>query len=115
MVTQNGIIHAAMKTVSIKITEEQLACLDAEARARGMSRSALMRRLLDETPTSTKHTLYDVMKPFIGAADGPEDLSTNKNHMAGYGDSRTDRHRSAAPRHALRQTVHAIRMVDSHA
>ena len=81
----------AMRTVTIKVTEEQFVRLDAEAKSRGVSRSALIRRLLDKAPARRKHTLFDVMKPFIGTASGPEDLSTNKKHMAGYGDSCTDR------------------------
>ncbi len=28
---------------------------------------------------------FDLMKDYIGCAEGPEDLSTNKDYMKGYG------------------------------
>lgn len=91
----DGYYFAGMRTVTIKVTEEQYARLASEAKSRGVSRSALVRRLLDDAKGSGKYTLYDVMKPFIGTASGPTDLSTNKKHMTGYGDPHSNRHRAA--------------------
>lgn len=62
----------------------------AEARATTMKEAVLeaVRRLLDEIEAEEPFTPQGRLKGaehLIGCFDGPEDLSTNKKYMEGYG------------------------------
>jgi hypothetical protein len=86
-----------MRTVTIKVTEEQYARLEAEAQARGVTLSSVIRESLDSGASfKRKPSLLDLMEGIAGAVDGPVDLSVNKQYMDGYGRKRVDRRR--APR-----------------
>ncbi len=93
-----------LKTVTVKVEDRLLAELEAEASARGVSRSDVVRERL-ERPRSAKGriegSLWDRMKDLvIHDPRAPADLSSNKDHMDGYGESRTPRRRAARRRTA---------------
>jgi predicted transcriptional regulator len=74
--------------VSIKLPDSAVRRLDAVAARRGAPRSAVMREAIedylahDERATAT---VADLVSDLLGGAEGPEDLSTNKGHLAGFG------------------------------
>ena len=78
-----------MKTLSLKIPESLLERLDAAARKRGESRSALLREAIEMILSGKDHiqdgSCLDLAKDIAGCIKGPEDLSFNKRRMNGYG------------------------------
>jgi hypothetical protein len=85
----NGDTLQPMTTISLKIDQKMAAGLEAEARARRTSRSALCREALSgwlRRSSKGKPTLLDQSKDLCGAGtSGLGDLSTNKRHLAGFG------------------------------
>jgi len=79
----------ATKTLSVKLSPEIDSELDAAARRRGVSRSFLVREALvaylagkrENRPRSFGELAADL----VGSCPGPEDLSTNPEHMEGFG------------------------------
>lgn len=49
---------------------------------------SLGRRSAPVQPPKTRSVL-DVLQPFVGVGDGPEDLSTNPAYLEGYGEPRS--------------------------
>ena len=85
----NGDTGCSMTTISLKIDEKMAAGLEAEARARRTSRSALCREAISgwlRRSSKGKPTLLEQSKDLCGAGtSGLGDLSTNKHHLAGFG------------------------------
>ena len=79
-----------MKTLTVRLPDDLAAQIEAESRARKVSKSDIVRdRLASATPQRTASV--DDIADLIGAVDGlPADLSTNvKKHLrAGYGRKR---------------------------
>jgi hypothetical protein len=79
-----------MTTITCKISEKLNAHLDALARQRGVSKSAILREALEnKTKSSAKSralSAYDLVKHLCGRLRGPKDLSTNPGHMRGFGE-----------------------------
>jgi metal-responsive CopG/Arc/MetJ family transcriptional regulator len=77
-----------MATVSLKMPEDLATRLEAAARERGMTRSAVLRAALEaylERKGTGNGTAADRAKDLIGALEGPRDLSESVRHMKGFG------------------------------
>lgn len=79
-----------MTTISLKIPDELASKLDATARAKHVSRSALFREALEEKLQAdsaiTKPTLLDQCGDLCGSGDsGLGDLASNPEHLKGFG------------------------------
>lgn len=80
----------AMTTISLKLPNRLLELLEKESRARGSTKSSLVRECLEKTlaapPHGGKATCYDLAKDLAGSLKGlPRDLATNPKHMEGFG------------------------------
>ena len=74
--------------MTLKVPEALEGRIAAAARKRGESKSALVRRAVDrllarEAPLPG--SFAELAAEFAGCVEGPGDLSTNPNHMKGYG------------------------------
>lgn len=78
-----------MKTLSVKIPERLAARLEHAARQRRVSRSELIRKLLQKGLESSDHdapSAYDLMRGGIGIISSEHpDLATGERHMEGFG------------------------------
>jgi len=77
-------------TISLKLPEGLLERLEAEARARGTTKSSLVRecleRSLDSRPVGGKATCYNLAADLAGSLEGlPRDLAGNPKYMEGFG------------------------------
>lgn len=75
-----------MTTVSLKLPEVLLHAIEQEARARGLSKSALIRgcveKGLNRKMISRKQRTYlELMGNLVGSFRGPRDLSTNRRYL----------------------------------
>lgn len=77
-----------LRTVTVKLEDSTLADIEAEARARRVPRSVIVReRLL--SPKPAKSSLWDRMSDLVvNDTRAPRDLASNKARLAGYGKSR---------------------------
>lgn len=78
------------RTLSLRISKAERKALRERARREGVSQANLIRRALRAygvTPeVQPKRSGYDVIKGVIGKRKGgPKDLSTNAEHLDGYG------------------------------
>ena len=78
-----------MKTITFKAPESSARKLDAAARERGRSKSAILREMLEgrnrEGRNKKKVTCFDLIGHLSGHLSGPTDLSDKKKHLKGYG------------------------------
>ena len=79
-----------MTTVTCKMPHVLVRRLGDAAEKRQTSRSALIRTAVlkyieEDQPDSTEPSAYDLVREFSGTVEGPRDLSSNPNHMQGYG------------------------------
>lgn len=78
-----------MATMTLKIADALEIRLTEIARARGISKSELVRgaivALLDSTGEGSAATFGYLVSDLAGRLEGPGDLSTNPEHMVGYG------------------------------
>ena len=74
-----------MRTVSFKLPEELDDALNELARARGASRSALVREALEALAKGKRRSVTSLAGKLVGSVDGPTDLAAYRKHMAGYG------------------------------
>jgi hypothetical protein len=79
----------AAKTLSVKLSLDVENALAAAARRRGVSRSFLVREALiaylDRDHERNPKRFGELAADLIGCCPGPEDLSTNPEHMEGFG------------------------------
>lgn len=76
-----------MKPISIKLPKNLEALLDELARARGMSRSAVVREALQAYAAgATTGSVVESAGELVGSLDGPRDLSTAAKHLRGFGE-----------------------------
>lgn len=79
----------SMKTVSLKLPEPLDAKLTALIRKRGMSKSALIREALEDYLSREGEpgpgSFLEMARDLCGCVAGPIDLSTNQDHLDGYG------------------------------
>jgi predicted transcriptional regulator len=79
-----------MQTISLRLPAELLAQLDAEAKARRVTKSWLVRESLEkalrkESPAEAV-SCYDLARDLAGAVKGlPEDVADNPEYMEGFG------------------------------
>ena len=78
-----------MRTISFKIDEELDLKLEAIARRRGTTKSALVRESLELTVRDEERaapgSCLDLASDLAGSLEAATDLSTNPSYMAGYG------------------------------
>lgn len=77
------------KTLSVKLSPEVDSEIDAAARRRGVSRSFLVREALvaylEGDRGSRPRRFGELAADLVGSCPGPADLSTNPEHMEGFG------------------------------
>lgn len=74
-----------MRTVSFKLPAELDEALDELARARGTSRSKLVREAIEALAKGKRRSVTAVAGRLVGSVEGPTDLASNPRHLAGYG------------------------------
>jgi predicted transcriptional regulator len=78
-----------MDTLSLKIPKAVRERLYTYAKRTGLSRSEVVRKALveffEKDEVKKEGTLYDLAGDLAGSVKGPRDLSTNKEHLSGYG------------------------------
>jgi predicted DNA-binding protein len=90
-VTQNGVYYDdGMQTISLRLPEELLARVDMEARARGITKSLLVResleRALREEGSTRAVSCYDLARDLAGSVKRlPADLAGNPQYMENFG------------------------------
>jgi predicted DNA-binding protein len=76
-------------TLKVTIPKKLEERLDAMARRRGESKSALVReaieRLVEELDKPMKGSVFELVSDLKGIGHGPRDLSSNPKHMRGFG------------------------------
>ncbi len=78
-----------MSTITLKVSDEILDSIVAEAKRRRITKTRVMQERLK---ISAEVSLWDRMKDLVIDSDRlPRDLSTNKKYMEGYGKSRSRR------------------------
>ena len=79
-----------MQTISLKLPDDLLSQLDAEAKARHVTKSQLMRESLEnmlrkQSPDGTV-SCYDLVRDLAGSVRGlPPDLADNPKYMDDFG------------------------------
>ena len=74
-----------MRTVSFKLPKRLDDALSTLARRRKVSRSAVVREALEALGKGGGRSVTAVVDEIIEPLEGPPDLSTNPEHLAGYG------------------------------
>jgi len=78
-----------MKTLTLKLPEVLETQLDAFANKNGLSKSEIVRRALSYYLSNNDHvntgSFLDLSRDLAGSIEAPSDLSTNKEHLDGYG------------------------------
>jgi predicted transcriptional regulator len=80
-----------MKTLTIKVPEELAVRLEKRARRLGLSKSALIRQSIEQEisgkpSVEEEPSAYDLMRKDLGCIEsGTGDLSTNPEHLKGFG------------------------------
>ncbi len=79
-----------MTTISLKVPDELISRMDAMARAKQTSRSALLREALEEKLKAASRkaplSLFDQSSDLCGmGSSGIGDLASNLKHMDGFG------------------------------
>jgi predicted DNA-binding protein len=77
-----------MRTISLRLPDEMPAQLDAEAKARGVTKSFLVRESLEKAlgkeSSAGAVSCYDLAHDLAGSVKGlPEDLADNPKYMDG--------------------------------
>jgi len=80
-----------MQTISLKLPDDLLADLKREAKARRISKSALVRESLEAAlrrrPRPSPASCYDLARDLAGTIKGlPRDLASNPKYMEGFGE-----------------------------
>lgn len=80
-----------MKSVTLRLPDELIGEIEAEARQRKMSKTDIMRERLTKSQPATPDQWRDLLDRVAGSVDGPADLSSNvKKYLksTGYGRNR---------------------------
>jgi hypothetical protein len=87
-----------MKPFSVKLPDDVEERLKDAAWARSVSRSDLVREAIAEylvqDPEMPSGSALAAVQDLVGSLEGPEDLSTNPDHLRGYGASRRPRRKA---------------------
>lgn len=77
-----------LRAVTVKLHDRVLADIETEARARRVTRSAVVRERL-ERPARPGGSAWDRMRDLVIQTDAaPADLAANKQRLRGYGRAR---------------------------
>lgn len=79
-----------MPTISVKLPDDLLARLHSEAKARGVTKSGLVREMLEKAlrrrSPARAISRYELARDLAGVVKGlPEDLADNPEYMEGFG------------------------------
>jgi predicted transcriptional regulator len=78
-----------MDTLTLKIPDVIKEKLKTYSRRKGLSRSEIVRKALNEyfekDDFKDEGSFYDLAKDLAGSVKEASDLSTNKKHFSGYG------------------------------
>jgi len=79
-----------MTTISLKLADALAARLEAEARSRQTTKSALIREYLEQGLNGVRRdqspSFYELAQDLCGTGhSGIPDLATNPKHLAGFG------------------------------
>ncbi len=78
-----------MKTLSLKLPDEMARVLEDRARSRGATKSEILREALAgyfaRSPLPGNGSFLTLAGDLVGCLEGPGDLSSNKEHLKGYG------------------------------
>ena len=78
-----------MRTLSLKIADSLDDELEGLAERRGQTKSALIREAisgyLSQNEQPREGSFLAFSEDLAGCVDGPEDLSTNKEYLSGFG------------------------------
>jgi Arc/MetJ-type ribon-helix-helix transcriptional regulator len=79
-----------MRTISLKLPDDLLARIESEAKARRVTKSALIRESLEmalrQQSRAGARSCYDLACDLAGVIEGlPEDLAENCEYMEGFG------------------------------
>jgi len=78
-----------MPTVTLKISDQLQARLDAVAREVGTSRSAFIRDAIEKRLAAVSRvaagSVLERAADLVGCVEGPEDLASDPRHLEGYG------------------------------
>ena len=79
-----------MQTISLKLPDDLLAELEREAKARGVTKSAVIRKSLETAlhpkPRRGATSCYDLAHDLAGSVkDLPRDLAHNPKYIKGFG------------------------------
>lgn len=81
-----------LRTLTVKISERLAARLNVRVRQRQTTRSALVREALENYLRADRPAAPDsflsLAQDIVGSVSGPVDLSSNRNHLRGYGKPR---------------------------
>jgi Arc/MetJ-type ribon-helix-helix transcriptional regulator len=82
--------EAVMKTIALELPESLDQELEAMAERRGVSKSNLVREAVEgylssATSEPEPGSFLDRARDLVGRLDGPADLSSNKEYLAGLG------------------------------
>jgi hypothetical protein len=80
-----------MRTISLKLPEDLIADLQREAKARRVTKSALVRESVEAAlrprPSRRAASCYDLARDLAGAVKGlSPDLASNPKYMVGFGE-----------------------------
>ncbi len=76
-----------MKTITVKLPEALAAWLSRRARELGRPQSDIVREALQRSSEGTSGaSCHDLFADVCGIVDGPKGLSTNPDHMSGFGE-----------------------------
>jgi predicted transcriptional regulator len=80
-----------MRTISLKLPEDLVADLQREAKARRVTKSALVRESVEAALRRRSlrgaASCYDLARDLAGAVKGlPHDLASNPKYMKGFGE-----------------------------
>lgn len=79
---------ATARVLTLKVSEQLAAAVDAAARSRGMTRSRLVREALEAhlRRSATAASVLDRTGDLAGSLKGlPRDLSSNRTYLKGFG------------------------------
>jgi hypothetical protein len=78
-----------MKILSLKLPDDLAQELSTQARSRGTTKSEVLRAALVDflarAPQPDNGSFLDLAGDLVGRVEGPDDLSSNKKHLDGYG------------------------------
>lgn len=76
------------KTLTLRLEDDVAEALEGEARRTNRSKGRIVRDALKDHLRRERPSALEALKKYAGIIEGPEDLSTNKKYLAGFGKAR---------------------------